>query len=158
MKNVCICLVAGLWSFLGIAQSNLYLSPERNKTANNSIVVTPEGNVGIGKANPEAKLEVNGRVHAKSVKVDLEGWADYVFEPDYDLPTLTEVEAYVKTYGHLPGVPSEREMVEEGLDVVEANLMLMEKVEELTLYLIQKEKEVKSLEARLSKLEAKLNE
>jgi hypothetical protein len=135
------------------AQDNLYLSPNTSKTAANSLVITPQGNVGIGKANPESKLEVNGRIHAKSVKVDLEGWADFVFAHDYNLTPLLEVEAYINKHGHLPAVPSEQEALANGMDVAQMNTLLLQKVEELTLHLIQKEKQVNSLEQRLAALE-----
>ncbi|MEP2937013.1 MAG: hypothetical protein ABJM06_01370 [Gilvibacter sp.] len=158
MKKL-IFLAAIIFGSIGqiTAQSNLYVSPAANKTANNSIVVTPDGNVGIGKANPETKLEVNGRIHAKSVKVDLEGWADFVFALDYELLPLLQVEAYINKHGHLPAVPSEKEALTNGMDVAQMNVILLQKVEELTLYMIQKEKEVQALEKRLEAIEAKLN-
>jgi len=138
------------------AQNSLYLSPASNKTASNSIVVLENGNVGLGKANPETKLEVNGRIHAKSVKVDLEGWADFVFLSDYTLPTLTQIEAHILKYGHLEGVPSEEEVLSNGIDLGQINTILLQKVEELTLHMIQKEKEIDNLEIRIARLEALL--
>lgn len=111
-------------------------------------LVINAGNVGIGVANPQNKLDVNGIMHAKSVKVDLNGWSDYVFKKDYRLPSLLEVKTYIDQHQHLPEIPSEREMVRNGLDVSEMNKLLMKKVEELTLYLIEKdntEKEQKKI-------------
>ena len=153
MKSLFLLLSIAFLGQQSFAQNNLYVSPSSSKTAANSLVVTPQGNVGIGKANPESKLEVNGRVHAKSVKVDLEGWADFVFAHDYNLTPLLEVEAYINKHGHLPAVPSEQEALANGMDVAQMNTLLLQKVEELTLHLIQKEKQVNSLEQRLAALE-----
>jgi len=73
---------------------------------------------------------------------------DYVFEPDYDLASLTEIEAYVKQHKHLPEVPSVAEVARDGLDLAEMNLLLLKKVEELTLYIISQEQRIKTLEAK----------
>ena len=144
-------VVAMLASTVSLAQDDLYLSPAATKTVDNSLIITPEG-----KADPADALEVNGRIHAKSVKVDLEGWADFVFAADYDLPSLTAIEAHIKKYGHLQGIPSEAEALAAGIDLGEMNTLLLQKVEELTLHLIAKDKEVKALEARLARLEEAL--
>ena len=149
-------VVAMLASTVSLAQDDLYLSPAATKTVDNSLIITPEGKVGIGKADPADALEVNGRIHAKSVKVDLEGWADFVFAADYDLPSLTAIEAHIKKYGHLQGIPSEAEALAAGIDLGEMNTLLLQNVEELTLHLIAKDKEVKALEARLARLEEAL--
>ncbi len=101
------------------------------------------GNVGIGIANPQNKLDVNGTIHSKAVNIDLNGWNDYVFKKDYQLRPLSEVKAYIDQNQHLPEIPSEQEMVKKGLDVGEMNKLLMKKVEELTLYLIEKDQQVK---------------
>ena len=143
--------------FLGMvsyAQESLYLSPASSKKVSNSLIITATGNVGIGKASPSDALEVNGRIHAKSVKVDLDGWADFVFASDYELPSLSQMEAYIKKHGHLPGIPSEQEVLSQGIDLGEINTLLLQKVEELTLHLIAKEKKIMQLEARLVRLEA----
>jgi len=97
------------------------------------------GNVGIGLANPQNKLDVNGTIHSKSVLVDLNGWSDYVFKKDYPLLSLGEVKAYIDQNHHLPEMPSEQEMIKNGLNVSEMNKLLTKKVEELTLYLIEKD-------------------
>ncbi len=112
------------------------------------------GNVGIGTSTPDAKLAVNGRIHTKEVKVDLVGWADYVFNKDYQLPSLQQVENHIKTKGHLINIPSEAEVVKNGIQLGEMNAKLLEKIEELTLYTIAQEKKLKIQEERLSKLEA----
>jgi hypothetical protein len=93
------------------------------------------GNVGIGTTSPNQKLTVNGTIYGKQVKVDLSvPGPDYVFEKDYLLPSLDNVKSYIDENKHLPESPSAKEMQEKGIDVAEMNMMLLKKVEELTLY------------------------
>lgn len=114
------------------------------------------GNVGIGTENPDAKLAVNGIIHSKEVKVDLNVPApDYVFANDYKLKSLKEVETYVNENNHLPEIPSAKEFEKNGIQLAEMNMALLKKVEELTLYIIQMEKNQKELEKRLIKVETK---
>jgi hypothetical protein len=100
------------------------------------------GNVGIGTTTPDQKLSVNGTIHSKSVLVDLTGWPDYVFKPTYKLPTLTEVKTYIAQNHHLPDVPSAAEVEKNGLNLGEMNKVLVQKVEELTLYLMEQHKQL----------------
>ncbi|WEA00681.1 hypothetical protein [Mucilaginibacter sp. SJ] len=111
------------------------------------------GNVGIGITHPQNKLDVNGTIHSKAVLIDLNGWNDYVFKKDYRLPPLSEVKAYIDQNQHLPEIPSEQEMIKKGLDVAEMNKLLIKKVEELTLYLIENQKEINELKTKVSVLE-----
>jgi hypothetical protein len=110
------------------------------------------GNVGIGTIAPDStyKLTVEGTIGARRVKVVQGTWADFVFEPEYELPALAEVESYLKANKHLPDVPSAKEVEKEGLDLGEMNKRLLQKVEELTLYLIEQDKRIKSLEKKLT--------
>jgi uncharacterized protein (DUF697 family) len=105
-----------------------------------------EVGVGIGTLNPQSKLAVNGLITATQIKVTQTGWADYVFQPKYQLPTLAEVEKYVATHQHLEGIPSAAEVEKDGIDVGEMNKKLLAKVEELTLYLIEQNKKIAALE------------
>lgn len=109
------------------------------------------GFVGIGTDNPDAKLAVNGLIHAKEVKVDLIGWPDFVFEKDFILPSLKEVEKQINAEGHLANIPSAKEVEENGVELGEMNKKLLQKIEELTLYLIQMNKKVELLENKLNK-------
>jgi len=112
------------------------------------VIITGNGSVGINTANPGIwKLAVNGKIRAKEIKVET-GWADFVFEDDYDLPTLNEVERYIKKHGHLMNIPSKEEVKKNGVFLGEINSKLLQKIEELTLYIIQLEKRIKSLESK----------
>ena len=104
------------------------------------------------------KVETTGMIRGRRLKLDLNTWADYVFEPTYQLMPLSEVEVFVKKEKHLPNVPSEQELKANGADVMEINKMLMEKVEELTLYLIQQNKDTEALKKQLEELRAKMAE
>ncbi|KXX71225.1 hypothetical protein [Flammeovirga sp. SJP92] len=111
------------------------------------------GNVGIGTKNTAGfKLSVNGNIRATEVKV-YTGWADYVFEENYDLKPLSEVEAHIKEHKHLPDVPSAKEVEENGVNVGETEAMLLRKIEELTLYTIEQDKKIKELEAKNKEIE-----
>jgi len=115
------------------------------------------GNVGIGTTNPDELLTVNGAIHAKEIKVDLTGsLADFVFSPDYKLKSLTELEQYLKENRHLPEIPSATEVKENGLSLGEMQNKLLQKIEELTLYVIEQDKSKKELEKKYNELLNKL--
>ena len=104
------------------------------------------GNLGIGVENPTNKLDVDGTISAKKVVVSTTVPApDYVFAPDYKLLGLSEVEEHINQHQHLPTIPSAAEMAKEGVDVIDLNFKLLQKVEELTLYVIQLNKEIELL-------------
>lgn len=140
-----------------------------NQSGNNLDFTT--GNVGIGlSARSDYSLAVDGGMVTDSVKVlmDVSSVPDYVFASDYKLLTLEEIEEYVQKEKHLPNVPSASEIAKDGLNLGQMNMLLLEKVEELTLHMIEqnkalkakeeaikkKEQELESLSARLEKIEA----
>ena len=110
------------------------------------IYIDNDGKVGIGTTSPDHKLDVNGTIRAKEVIVE-SGWSDYVFEKDYKLAPLSEVEAHIEEKGHLPGIPSAADIEANGAKLSELVTLQMAKIEELTLHLIEKEKEISSIRA-----------
>lgn len=113
--------------------------------------------VGVGTSSPDSKLTVNGDIHAKEVKVDLSvPGPDYVFEEDYNLPSLESIQHYIKENKHLPEVPSAKEMEEKGIVLGEMNMLLLKKVEELTLHTIRQEEEIKKMKEEKASLQGGL--
>ena len=132
-------------------------------TSTNAPTYFNAGNVGIGTTTPKNKLSVNGTIWAKEVKVTLTDAADWVFEEDYQLRSLSEVESFIQKNKQLPEIPSAEEFRQNDLKVSEMANKLLQKIEELTLYTIEQEKKIekqneklekmKILEERLKKLE-----
>ena len=115
--------------------------------------ITDNGNVGIGTTTPDMKLTVKGSIHAEEVKIDLSVPApDYVFAKDYNLKSIAEVEKYILKNSHLPEIPSAKEFAENGVLLAEMNMSLLKKIEELTLYTIQQQKEIEELKSMMAKL------
>lgn len=126
--------------------------------------VTEDGNVGIGTTTPTEKLEVNGAIRAREVKLETTNWPDYVFEPGYELESLEEIEKFIQSESHLPEIPSAEEIEANGVQLGEMNKLLLKKIEELTLHTIAQQKLIeaqsKMLEEqieRIHKLEKKDN-
>jgi len=128
-----------------------------NSSNNVFIVKNVSGNVGIGEVNPDSKLSVNGKIHAKEVLIDLLGWSDFVFYDDYKLPSLREVELFINENGHLNGIPSAATVLEKGVNMGDMSSKLLQKIEELTLYTIDQEKKITDLESQISAINEKLN-
>ncbi len=126
--------------------------------------ITSDGNVGIGVAAPQQKLHVaggakfddqvlidagglyvNGEVKAKKFHASISPFPDFVFEPGYQLLPITEVESFITEKGHLPGFPNAAEVEKNGIELGEMNALLLQKIEELTLYIIAQQKEIGEL-------------
>lgn len=98
------------------------------------------GFVGIGTTDPKARLSVNGDIYARRVRVTPDDWPDFVFESAYELPSLQELERFITLNKHLPGIPSAKEVSEQGIDLGQNQAKLLQKIEEMTLYLIEQNK------------------
>jgi len=124
-------------------QSNLYIKGD-------------SGNVGIGTNNPTRKLHVKGEVRGDTFSaVSPPSWPDFVFEKDYKLRSLETLERYVAKNKHLPGIPNKAEVKANGLNLPEMDARLLQKIEELTLYIIDQNKKIKVLEKTVGELSKK---
>lgn len=120
--------------------------------------LTADGRFGIG-ADPNAsnltdyKFVVDGKIRCRKLRVDLDTWADMVFEPTYELMSLTELSKFINTNRHLPDVPKESELKENGIDISEMQKIQMQKIEELVLYVLELNKENAALKKRIEIIE-----
>jgi hypothetical protein len=131
-----------------------FFTKDDGGTANTErLTILSNGNVGIGTTNPGYLLAVKGKIAAKEVVVTQTGWSDFVFKDNYKLKSLKQVAEYVKTNKHLEGIPTEAEVKKNGVSVGEMQAKLLEKVEELTLHMIEMKKENDELKTKVSKLE-----
>lgn len=147
---------------MGLAQEYAWIQsynkrPLRiNDIGNDVIFNIGGGHVGIGTTSPDAPLTVKGAIHTNEVRVDvnppLQG-PDYVFEKNYNLLPLSELESYINENKHLPEVPSAKEMEKDGLNLKEMNLILLKKVEELTLHLIEANKKAEIQQQEIRELQ-----
>jgi len=118
--------------------------------------IHPDGRLSVGTATPATgyMLSVNGKIISEEVRVELDvNWPDYVFKPGYKLPSLEQVENFIQKNHHLQGIPSAQQVKNEGIELGDMNKRLLEKVEELTLYLIQQSKEIDALKNKVAVLE-----
>ncbi len=126
-------------------------------TESNS-VASYTGDVAVGRSTVPTgyKMAVEGKIRSREVRVDQENWPDYVFEKDYDLPTLDEIQKYIDKNGHLPNIPSAKEVESNGIELGEMNKLLLEKIEELILYTLIQENKIQSQEKIINEQEDRL--
>jgi hypothetical protein len=136
----------------GDAGGFAFYNHDNNDVEKQLMYIRGDGFVGIGTKTPREALSVNGNIRSKQVTVELANWPDYVFKKDYQLPSLTDVKTYIDQNQHLPEIPSEQEIAKEGLNLGEMNKLLVKKVEELTLYLIEHQQQIKSQQAEINEL------
>lgn len=139
---------------------NIYMNAESN---GNILMARGGGSVLIGResanenTNPMYKLQVLGTIGARKVKVTQETWADDALQPGYHLPSLPELAAFIRQNGHLPGIPSEKEVKAEGIDVGDMDSRLLRKIEELTLYIIKQDETNAAMKKALEEMQDKLD-
>lgn len=126
-------------------QGHAWYVADADPDVSNSSMFLANSGLGIGTETLNGyRLAVNGGIRAKEIVVET-GWSDFVFEPDYDLPTLAEVEAFIQAHGHLKDIPSAADVARNGVNLGEVESRLLQKIEELTLYTIQLRKDVDAL-------------
>lgn len=129
-----------------------------NGALTEQVRIKANGDVGIGTTSPDAKLTVKGEIHAERVIVDLNIPApDYVFEEDYDLRSLAATASYIEANKHLPEVPSAKELEADGVDLASMDMLLLQKIEELTLYVIEQQKSIDALKHENESIKKRLN-
>jgi len=128
-----------------------------HSATNVRMLITVDGKVGIGTTNPQSMLAVNGTVTAKEVVVTLTGWSDYVFDDNYKLMSLNELEKSIKTDKHLPGIPSADEVKKNGVSIGDMQAKLLQKVEELTLHVIEQNKKLENLKTENETLKKQMS-
>lgn len=116
-----------------------------NGNLNEVMRIKSNGFIGIGLTNPNFNLEVNGSIKGTTLHTSTQSWSDFVFEKNYKLLTLEEVEQHINKNGHLPEIPSEADVTENGINLGEMDAKLLQKIEELTLYVIEQNKQIQEL-------------
>lgn len=138
------------YSFLGTTDGKPLIFKTNNSTR---MTISSSGNIGIGTDPlPSYSLAICGHVRATEVVVET-GWCDFVFEEDYSLLPLREVEAFVKKNKHLPGIPKGSEIEANGVKLADMSSRFILKIEELTLYTIEQEKKIEAQEEQIAELQ-----
>lgn len=120
------------------------------------VIFDSAGIVRIGTTSSRAEVHINGEMFTRKVKVTQNGWPDYVFREDYTLLDLYKLEQFIKNNNHLPEVPSAEEVEQNGLDLGNGQAILLKKIEELTLYTIQQQKQIDALAEQNKQLASKI--
>jgi hypothetical protein len=124
--------------------------------AGSVLTANASGYIGIGTANPQSLLAVEGTITAQQVSVTQTGWSDFVFDSMYRCRSLENVEVYTRAYKHLPDIPSAKEIQQNGLDLGGMEKLHMQKIEELTLYAIEADKHAREQDSTIAILQAQL--
>ncbi len=141
----------GAWNWSAVRGGGFSLS---SPTTPDFFWATNTGNIGIGTKTPGSnKLAVEGTIGARKVKVTQAAWADFVFDPGYELMSLPDLERFIRQNRHLPDIPNAETVVAEGLDLGDINKKLLQKIEEQSLYIIELNKKLEALSQRLDQME-----
>lgn len=138
--------------------NHLHVINDGNRTSiiNGKLRTNDAISIGTSTFLPDFQLNVNGAIRSKEIVCETAPWPDYVFEEDYDLKPLSEIEAFIEEEGHLPNIPSAEEVEEEGVALARMNALLLEKIEELTLYTIKQDQQIVAQNKRLEEQEFQL--
>jgi len=146
------------WTGSGNGTDIVFATTSNQQTGTQTrAIIKNDGNFGIGILNPSEKLSVNGNIKAKKIIVSQTGWPDYVFAPTYKLKPLSELAAFIQKHQHLPDMPSAKEVEEKGISVGDNQALLLKKIEELTLYIIELKKNEELLRNKINLIEKKIN-
>ena len=137
-------------SYINYSQHLFFVNGNKNG-GYPTIIFKDSGDIGIGTLDPQNKLDVNGTIRAKEIKVESD-WPDFVFKKDYKLLTLEEVKRHIDEKGILPGVPSESDVKANGVNLGEVNALLLQKIEELTLYVIKQQEIIEEMQVEIEKI------
>ena len=113
---------------------------------------TKDKNAGGLRIESNGNAELRGDLRCSKVTVDAKWWSDFVFNPEYNLRKIKDIDEYIKQNGHLPDMPSEKDLMENGIDLADMQAKQQKKIEELTLYLIEQQKRIEELESLINKL------
>ena len=139
------------------------VKPEGNLEVSNAfgniMTLQPNGKFTISDGTAKLiQVDADGVLRARKVRIDMDDWADYVFNKDYELMPLNKLDRYINEHQHLPNVPSISSVIDEGIDLGDMNRVLLEKIEELTLYLIEQNKELEYLKKKINRLQKQVCE
>ena len=135
------------------------VSTESGLTYSNGMFLrATDGYLGIGTTNPQSLLAVKGILTAQKVVVTQSGWSDYVFDSSYQLLSLDTVENFIQTNKHLPDVPSAKEIQADGNDLADNQRIMLQKIEELTLYIIGQNKQITKQNKKIEALQTEVAE
>jgi hypothetical protein len=143
-----------IWSYArNLNESRNFITIGRYRIDLSAPKIYTNGVIGIGTSVVGShKLAVAGSIGAREIKVEANGWSDFVFDDDYDLKSIEEVENYIKENGHLSEIPDQKTVEKNGVNLGEMNAKLLEKIEELTLYTIDQQKEIEKLKDQNERL------
>jgi hypothetical protein len=149
-------------STMSFLVNNINYPPSSGSNLTAAMFIDGDGNVGVGTLNPASKFHVAGNLNAegtimaKKIKITQTGWSDYVFAKKYKLRSLLSLETFIKLNNHLPEMPSAKQVEREGISVGDTQTLLLKKIEELTLYLIDLNRKNQELNKRIQTLEQRI--